>query len=382
MRKDFLRIAAIFIITVVVVYWFLSSVFLKSGPRSRATGETVEITYDPSSVSQAANTDFTVSVKIKPSVDIALRGYQLKLGFDKSKLTAKKIEYKLGVASGDLGDSDASLGAVNQNGVVNLVGEINSATSTVVSALSASELAKLTFTIAAATGTTISGQKAGFYITASDTNLSQVEVTTIPNLNVNGGGPTVTPISGTPGLTPTGGGNTTLNLKLKFQGITKKPDDKYNTLKVKVKAVCGSVSGEGSGDFKADDSGVWSGAVSFNLSSTANKCYLYLKGQKHLQRKICDIAPSETEAGTYRCSDAAISLSGQNSLDFSKIILLSGDLNQDGIVKADDIALIKNNLGKTDEAVLKQVDVNLDGRIDTQDYSLVIAALSVRTDEQ
>ena len=71
-----------------------------------------------------------------------------------------------------------------------------------------------------------------------------------------------------------------------------------------------------------------------------------------------------------------------NNLDFSGIILLAGDLPiQDGSVTAYDTSLVRNNLGKTDADAVSKADVNRDGKVDTQDYSLIIAALSVRNDE-
>ena len=68
--------------------------------------------------------------------------------------------------------------------------------------------------------------------------------------------------------------------------------------------------------------------------------------------------------------------------DFTGIYLLVGDLpEQDGIVNSYDISLVRNLIGKTDVASLRQADLNLDGAVNAQDYSLVIAALSVRQDE-
>ena len=83
-------------------------------------------------------------------------------------------------------------------------------------------------------------------------------------------------------------------------------------------------------------------------------------------------------------SDQKLQLkTGENVLDFSGIVLLSGDLGeQDGVVNAADVALIRNNLGSTNTDILRQADVNRDNIIDTQDHSLVIAALSVRFDEE
>ena len=182
-------------------------------------------------------------------------------------------------------------------------------------------------------------------------------------------------------------GNVVLDLKLRFQGVLKEPNPNLNSLKVFVNAVSqGGKKFTGCSDFTADTNGFWLGKVYLNISDEylSEKYSLFIKGQKHLQKKICDSSPSESLPGTYICQEGKISLKEQiNNLDFSKITLLVGDLPpQDGISNSYDVALVTNNLGKTDQETLKKADLNFDGVVDTQDYSLVIAALSIRFDEQ
>ncbi len=190
-------------------------------------------------------------------------------------------------------------------------------------------------------------------------------------------------ISPTPGGTVTG--NVRLNLKLKFQGIGKQPASGENSMTVAVK-----VKQEGAntsfitsqGTFTADNNGVWSGTVGFNISDVSGKWAVYVKGPQHIQKKICDGAPTESSPGVYNCSNGNINLAaGDNSFDFSKIVLLSGDLNQDGVVDSVDLGMVRNNLGKKDADTLKKADINRDGVVDTQDFSLILSALSVRTDQ-
>lgn len=196
---------------------------------------------------------------------------------------------------------------------------------------------------------------------------------------VSDGEPTNTPV-------PTGGadGNVKLNLKLKFQGILdKRPTDALSKLNVKVKLLneaTGQATDYKTAEFTSDDKGIWSGNVSFNADVNA-KYILYVKGAYHLQKKICGAVPTETAGGTYRCSKGNITLAaGDNNLDFSGVISLAGDLpDQDGTVSSYDTSLIYNNLGKTDN---DKCDINRDGKCDTQDYSLVIASLSVKNDEE
>ncbi|MBI2641198.1 hypothetical protein HYW87_01215, partial [Candidatus Roizmanbacteria bacterium] len=196
------------------------------------------------------------------------------------------------------------------------------------------------------------------------------------------------PVSGTPQPTPEE--VTTLDLKLKFQGIRGEPETFYNSLPVKITAI--SPTGEQScavGVFSADEKGVWSmEKVAWdeeNCSSlmTGEGYKIFIKGPKHLQKRVCENAPEETFPGSYHCEEGAISLvRGVNELDFSGIYMLVGDLpDQDGVVNSYDISLVRNNIGSVEPSVLELADLNLDGIVDSQDYSLVIAALSIRSDE-
>ena len=179
-------------------------------------------------------------------------------------------------------------------------------------------------------------------------------------------------------------GNTTLNIKLKFQGITAKPVG-GNQMNVKVKVAGGNLSQpvESSAVFTVDDGGIWSGTTAFNLDNASNY-RVYIKGPKHIQKRVCHNAPAESWPGTYGCFDGEVALKpGNNDLDFSNIIQLVGDLpDQDGVVNAYDISFIRNNLQSRDAHNLSIGDLNLDGVIDTQDHSLVISALSIKYDEE
>jgi len=203
----------------------------------------------------------------------------------------------------------------------------------------------------------------------------------------------------TPTLTQPSGGSVSLNLKLKFQGVMKEPSNaNQRTMKVRIKVAGGNLSSPVSvdADFTLTnnknsntDALIWNGTVNLPAQVTpGQKYYLLIKGPKHIQKKICDKDPSETTGGSYRCQgERTITFSsGQNNLDFSKIYLLAGDLPvngaQDGLVDSLDTSYIRNNLGKTDPTVVSIADLNLDGKVDTQDWSMVLYALSVKTDEE
>ncbi|MEN9328340.1 MAG: Dockerin type domain [Candidatus Parcubacteria bacterium] len=178
-----------------------------------------------------------------------------------------------------------------------------------------------------------------------------------------------------------------LAMKLKFQGIIKKPDDRYNLLKVKVTVAGGPNGREFTDskivDFRSDASGIWTATGGFNAPA-GNNYKVYIKGPKHLQKKVCQSTPTETYGGTYRCSEVGtITLaSGNNNLDFSGILQMVGDLpDQNGIVDSYDIAYLRTGLGATDPKSVATADLNLDGIVDSQDYSLLIASLSIKYDE-
>lgn len=410
MKKEYLKMGIIFFVVVGVVVWGLNFIFLnKNAPKSKATGETMTFTYNPSSVTPAPGTDFTVSLLVKPSINTVLRGYKAKLIFDKAVINFKSIQYKAGIVSAGLGDTDADLTTINNNGSINIVGEDTTSTGYTLTSANGAELVTLTFTAVTNAPRYLLLGDFDFYSIGSDATLSNIWTYAQTGLSINGGVaptviptgvvPTVTPGGPTPtpggptitpgGPTPTQGstGNAKLKLKLKFQGIAGQPAGELNKMSVGFKLLNESTGvitdPQKFADFTADDKGVWSGEVSFDVVSGV-KYVVYVKGPFHIQKKVCDMTPTETAGGTYRCASGSIILSvGDNNLDFSGILLLAGDLPvQDGTVSAYDTSLVRNSLGTTDADILSKCDVNRDGKCDTQDYSLIIAALSVKNDEE
>lgn len=228
--------------------------------------------------------------------------------------------------------------------------------------------------------------------TATSTPTPTIIPTRTPTVNL-----TATPTPTIPIHTPTPTATSTptpttslqssviLNLKLKFQGIVKKPMN--NSMKVKVAFIDNSgTKKEASGDFVADDNGIWSGTTTIGntVIDQTKKYSLLIKGPRHVQKKVCDSMPSEPTYGTYNCNSNNITLqTGTNTFDFSGVMLLVGDLPvQDGVVNSYDLSLIRNNLQKTEASILGKADLNQDSRIDVQDWSLAVASLSIKLDEQ
>ncbi len=200
--------------------------------------------------------------------------------------------------------------------------------------------------------------------------------------------PTLTP---TPTLSP---GSLTLKLLIKFQGILSAPKSGVRSLNVKVglqkvgsdKIAYKTVKFDYLGAFGNED-GVWVGKVDFDPGDgfvSGDDYYIFVKGPKHLQKKVCSLKPTEFYPGAYRCEgNVGVTLTaGEHTVDMSSIYLLVGDLpDQDGVVNAYDISLVRNLLGKTDADSLSKADVNYDGVVDTQDFALIQASLSVKYDD-
>lgn len=178
------------------------------------------------------------------------------------------------------------------------------------------------------------------------------------------------------------GGSIKLNLKVKFQGITKNPGDTPDKMVATVKLVKGTdIKTETGVFFRSDDSAVWSANTSFNAEPGGGYKIL-IKGPKHVQKRICDNNPQEGNLGIYSCTTGNITLTaGENNLDFSKIILLAGDTNKDGVINSVDLGIIRSSFDKTDESSRIFADLNFDGVVNANDFSLAIASLSFRLDE-
>jgi hypothetical protein len=179
-------------------------------------------------------------------------------------------------------------------------------------------------------------------------------------------------------------------IKLRLQGVTKKPASvKYMMARI------GIVNDEMDEPlyllmpFEVDEDGIWWAKTTYKakyLPVTIGPDYKYImliKGQKHVQKKICSNPPGEAEAGAYNCEIANITFRyGMNHFDLYGITLLNGDLNQDGVVNAVDIAQVRNNINAKDSFILMLSDVNLDGAINMLDEASIMASLRIRTDQK
>ncbi len=180
--------------------------------------------------------------------------------------------------------------------------------------------------------------------------------------------------------------NVTLDMKVRLQGVVTQPKEAYRqqTMKILVQSTDKSFREEQAISFTVNGEALWVGSMKIVNVPTSKTFNIYIKGTKHLQRKICTLAPTETVPGQYDCSSGQITLKeGTNVVDMSKIFVLAGDIPiQNGIVDSVDVIYVRKNLGVTSPAVLSRADFNLDGIVDTQDYTLAVTALGFKYDEK
>lgn len=209
-----------------------------------------------------------------------------------------------------------------------------------------------------------------------------VQVGQINQISPTGANPTDV----VPSLQPTtGSGQVNLLLKMRLQGVVKRPVEGKGSMKVKVKLVQNTVSNAAMYEVPMtyEEPGIWTGRITV-AEQPGSGYYLLVKGPFHLQKKICDTHPVLTN-GVYSCKGGSISLiAGDNIIDLTGIFIPVGDLKmdgqeQDGFVNSSDVSFIRDHMGNA--TALDSADLNLDGIVDTQDYALVIETLSSKHDE-
>jgi len=359
--------------------------------KSKASTDKVNVTYTPATVTSAKGANFNFGVNLVAENSKKISGVDLQIKYGNG--TSNPVDYQNFQTTPENYFDDKIIEKA-ENGVVHLVLVAKKADENLVSGV----LINLGFKAGNSDSTSPINLVPNANQVVGPTQNQQYEVvlpTTAGSVTVGNGSavtPSVTPPSGTPSTTPPDTGNAKINFKVRFQGITDRPSAAQTMVaKVTIKKQQVVVD-EKNVTFTYDaaatnptDKGQWYGTGNFNAAAGSGYT-IYIKGPKHIQKKICDASPTEAAGaeGSYRCSAGSLTIAdGEQTFNFSKIMLLAGDLPvQDGVVNSYDISLVRNNLGKTDADVLAKADINLDGRINTQDYSLIIFTLSMRTDEE
>lgn len=205
-------------------------------------------------------------------------------------------------------------------------------------------------------------------------------------ISVAGVAPTAAPTQVPfPSATPTQSiPSVTIKMRLRLQGIYSKPtrspkspqiflvwvrnSDRENPIYKWVTA-------------KYDQTGSWFIEDTWNLVP-GDGYKVWIKGEKHLQRKICDGKPSDQESGFYHCANEngnIVIRPGDNYLDFSNVIMFAGDIpfkgESDGVLDAFDLAYVATHFGDTTNDI---GDLNFDGVTDSQDYGISVNAIRIQ----
>ncbi len=126
-----------------------------------------------------------------------------------------------------------------------------------------------------------------------------------------------------------GGGpqaNIKLDMKVRLQCVVKKPKG-VQKLNIRVGLGDGKLKKPifETGEFTVDDKGFWNGTVAFKAPA-GSQYKLLVKGDKHMQKKVCEATPVEDFPGAYSCDKGKISLKdGSNTIDLTRVIMLTGD---------------------------------------------------------
>ncbi len=183
--------------------------------------------------------------------------------------------------------------------------------------------------------------------------------------------------------TITAGKGITLDLALKFQGVGTALGRSGGSIPIQVGITGDSIQETLTQlvQFSSNNVGIINGTVSFPTAPAGNYC-VFIKGPLHSRRKVCHTKPLEAQIGEYRRGNSTIPLAiGENELDFTGISMMSGDVDQNGVVNSFDLLSVYNSIGSTNPSAIDRCDVNYDGACGALDYGLIVSALTVKTDE-
>ncbi len=313
-------------------------------------------------------------LKVHATAAQKIIGYKSKIVFDKTALQLDNIEYRFGTQSAGLGQTSADKTIINASGEARLVGETTGSQGYVLNG--AVEMANLQFTAQSSSVPSFHVKQSIFYALGQDNRLTEL---TIPDVQFAPSQKKYEMVQ--------------LDFVLSFQG-SQVPRTSTQEAKVKMSVIdaqSASISASKLISLNLSQGGLWTGSAS--VEAELGRSYqILLKGEKHVQRKICGIKPVQGPNQQYRCTNEFLSFSsGVNRIDASGIYLFGGDLpgqfGQDGMVNSVDFALIRFLIQKNpalSQSELFQGDLNFDGVVDTQDYSLMTKTmeLSMNQDER
>lgn len=114
------------------------------------------------------------------------------------------------------------------------------------------------------------------------------------------------------------------------------------------------------------------------FNSLNNFNYIRVKDSTHLASRMC-LDNQNTKLDEVTTCDISLKNTNTTVYNFSNYPLLSGDINQDGMVNSSDYSLLKNNFNNDVQCGL-QGDLNYDGIVNSLDSGLLKDSLSTKED--
>lgn len=175
-------------------------------------------------------------------------------------------------------------------------------------------------------------------------------------------------------------GTPILNFKVSFVGVA----DSSKTTEVPVILLRIEKGYDKTAEFKGitlqpDQDGVFKGRIALTGVNPSEGYVISVKGSKHLSRRFC----TDNQAEPCRGAGGIALVGGENNLDFSRLSLEPGDIveNEKDWVGANDFTKLKANLGEIDPEILLSADLDFNGVINGRDLVLILQTLSSKPGE-
>jgi len=158
---------------------FLTLLFVKQADAVAPNNVVVHFTeLQPKAVAKGST--YASVIQAYSSVDVPIRRYNFKVNFDKTKLKVTGISYLFGTVDAD-GDTSSKVSAINQAGVVKVIGKTSNINGKVLSATNLNDIVKITFKVIATGANDVTVEKNGglFYkYDAATAQITSLEINT------------------------------------------------------------------------------------------------------------------------------------------------------------------------------------------------------------
>jgi len=190
-RYLFFALIGLILIRIIIQYFFYNN----NQKKTKADEISYQLLFSPESASLSQNQDISTKVKIKATATTTIRGYYFKIYFDKNKLKLKNLNYRLGVVSRNLGNDTSTISQINEKGEIKIQGEVYDPSGLTLTNKE-TDVVDLVFTAQSVSGTAVSilSTNTKIYLVNQDWSITDKNMEAFNIFNINGGGPTMTPM--------------------------------------------------------------------------------------------------------------------------------------------------------------------------------------------